>query len=818
MTSFHEYALKNGNVLGDVTSPTRDLLDLSQPPVNLGNTVVISKDGSTAFVGSKKSKSNQYIGDVFIYSFNTSTYSWDYVTNIYSISNTDLTNHQSGSQYLSGFGSNGICCSSDGTILAVGASNFRENNVAKGAVFIYEKTQSGWTYRQRLILSDNTNLKFGYSMCCDDDVNKLYIGSDATSTLTNVYLYEKNTSSSTLSYTRNTSFNIKTLAGFGSGTNANFGTSLDCDSTGNYLVVGSFFYMQLVNGQIRYPGEVQFFLYDNDNDTWSLKQSLYSDVVSNNSSLVLANGSNLGNKVSITSDKTKLMIGTTTGYTFYYEYNSSSGTYDFVKTYNSSVSDNGFGKDFVISKDGNYLLIGQTDDNVFVYRYNSSSSSNPWILDTTTNIMTLASTNNSGYSGHYNDNFGTKLAINEDATRMLLGIPGFKSDGTKISGQAMFLYGKKEPTLTLNDISATYQSTVTLSPTTTSDASPSYTAVTSNQTIFTLSGSTLTITDIGTTQMAVTVSGSSVFKDKTITVNVTGNKKNQTITYTAAIDTTGSVGVGSTSGINFSSDSGLTVAMSHDTAYMSFDSLTNEFTALQAGNTTVTLSQPGNAYYNAATSVNVLYTITTTNPTNPTNPIVATSIGDPHVYPIIGDCFELPSQPGVFRMLQGEDLCINTSTRKVTSSESREIDNYFEKLMQINPKDASLVSDGVFYDEIFIYSDHKTLHYNMKDMIINYDSKYFQKNIVKNGLDIKFRHSKYGIITLSIKYYKNPQIKYGLQLMLEDMSDELSGLFIYQYNPKMIDLDKLHDCSRRTLTYQHIKPNSEYVTFQKSKL
>ena len=54
--------------------------------------------------------------------------------------------------------------------------------------------------------------------------------------------------------------------------------------------------------------------------------------------------------------------------------------------------------------------------------------------------------------------------------------------------------------------------------------------------------------------------------------------------------------------------------------------------------------------------------------------------------------------------------------------------------------------------------------------------------------------------------------------MLEDMSDELSGLFIYQYNPKMIDLDKLHDCSRRTLTYQHIKPNSEYVTFQKSKL
>lgn len=190
------------------------------------------------------------------------------------------------------------------------------------------------------------------------------------------------------------------------------------------------------------------------------------------------------------------------------------------------------------------------------------------------------------------------------------------------------------------------------------------------------------------------------------------------------------------------------------------------------------------------------------------------------ISPIIGESFEVPTKPspGVFRMLQGEDLCINASTRPVTASESREIDNYFERCMQINPKDVSLVSDGVFYDEIFIYSDHKTLHYNMKDMIINYDSEYFQKTIVKNGLDIKFRHSKYGIITLSIKYYKNPQIKYGLQLMLEDMSDELSGMFVYQYNPKMIDLDKLHDCSRRTLTYQHIKPNSEYVTFQKSKL
>lgn len=189
-----------------------------------------------------------------------------------------------------------------------------------------------------------------------------------------------------------------------------------------------------------------------------------------------------------------------------------------------------------------------------------------------------------------------------------------------------------------------------------------------------------------------------------------------------------------------------------------------------------------------------------------------------YIYPIIGDCYELPTQPGVFRMLQGEDLCINASTRKVTSHESVEINNHFKKFTQIEPENVSLVSDGVFYDEIFIYSDHKTLYYNMKDMVINYDGKYFQKNIFKNGFDIKFRHSKYGLITLSIKYYKNPQIKYGLQLMMDDMSDELSGMFIYQYNLKTIDLDKIYDCSRRILTYHHMKPNSQYVIFQKSKL
>ena len=604
--SFHQYTLDNGHVLGDLVSPVRDLLDLSTPPVYLGDKVLISKNGSTAFVSSKKNKLNQYIGDVFIYSFNTTTFSWDFVTNIYSVSNSDLTDHQNSSAYVSNFGSD-MCCSSDGTILAVGASEFRETNTSKGAVFIYEKTTSGWVYRQRIILVDNNNYKLGYSLCCDDTMSKLFIGTDATSTLTDVYLYEKGTSG-TLSYSWVSSFNIKSIANFNSGTIATFGTSLDCTSDGNTLVVGSDNYQQTKNGSTIYPGEVQVFVYESN--AWSLKQSFYSDIESNKpSSLTIANGTKLGNKVSISADGSKLMMGTTVGYIFYYEYNSGSAVYTFVKTYNSQFNSTDYGKYFVISKNGNYLLIGHKDENVNVYRYDSSDASNPWTLDQNTNIMNLASNGNSNYTGQYNDFFGTSIAINEDATKLLIGIPGYKSDGTKISGQAMFFYGKKQTTLSMSNVSSFVQSTVTLSLTTNSDATPVYSAYTTEQNVFTVSGNILTITGVGVAQLRVSLTGSMEYTDITQGISVQGTKGSQTINYQAAIETTGTMTLGSKSGITFSSTSGLPVNMSYDNVFLSFDSTTNEFTSLQEGLTTVTLSQSGSTQYYAAPDVTIQYVI-----------------------------------------------------------------------------------------------------------------------------------------------------------------------------------------------------------------
>lgn len=600
---FHQYSLNNSNILGDLTSPTRDLLDLSKPPVNLGDGVLVSKDGSTAFVSSKKNKLNQFIGDVFVYTFNTSTYSWDYTESLYSISNTDLTNHEdtSGTQ-VSLFGSSGMCCSSDGSLLAVGASNFRETNTSKGAVFIYERTPNGWVYKQVLKLATNGFYKLGYSMCCDDNMDKLFVGTDATSTLATVYLFENNPS--TTYFTMNTSFDIKGLTNLASGTVATFGTSLDCDATGDYLVVGSNNYQQ---GTV-YPGEVQIFI--NNNGTWSLSQSLYSDVMSNKpTSLTISNGAKLGNKVSVSSDKTKLTIGTVLGYLFFYKLNTSTGNYEFIRTYNSSVSNSDFGKEFLLSKDGNFLMIGQTDDNVFVYKYDSTNSSNPWTEDTSTDFMTLATSSNSSYNNHYNDGFGTKIAMSQDATRVLLGIPGYKHNSSEISGQAIFLFGKIEPTLNVGNISMSYLSKINISPTTTADVSPTLSIPDPSQTVYTLNGKEITITGIGTSQLQVNISGSSAYQDKSATISITGTKRNQTITYFAEIETTGSVDVGNATGITFSSNSGLPVTVTHDNQYMSFNTTTNLFTTLQAGTTNVVLSQAGDQYYNQATPVTISYTI-----------------------------------------------------------------------------------------------------------------------------------------------------------------------------------------------------------------
>ena len=195
---------------------------------------------------------------------------------------------------------------------------------------------------------------------------------------------------------------------------------------------------------------------------------------------------------------------------------------------------------------------------------------------------------------------------------------------------------------------------------------------------------------------------------------------------------------------------------------------------------------------------------------------LSSSSGDPHIYPLDGGIkYELPIKEANYRLLQGDNLIINGSTRNIRKEESSEIIEYFEKKTnKIAPK--NLMTKGVFYDKIYIYSEGLSLIYNIesKDLKTNMRGvSGFKYNIrEKSGrrdkeeencdkiieLNIEFQHSIYGLVNLIIKYYSNPQIKYGIELKLENCKlNNISGLLVRESSCKYMELNKLTNKNKK---------------------
>ena len=176
--------------------------------------------------------------------------------------------------------------------------------------------------------------------------------------------------------------------------------------------------------------------------------------------------------------------------------------------------------------------------------------------------------------------------------------------------------------------------------------------------------------------------------------------------------------------------------------------------------------------------------------------------GDPHIYPVYGNIYELPIKKTFYRLLQGNDLIFNISTRFINSNEVNDIKEYYK---QMNNKEApqSLITNGVFYDNIFIKSDNNILQFNINDDIITNDyfsiyedefiiqEKNNPSNIIKQ-VKIQFNHSIYNTITICINYYENPQTKYGIGFCCRN-KNELDGLLIYEYLPSTMELNNIND-------------------------
>lgn len=193
----------------------------------------------------------------------------------------------------------------------------------------------------------------------------------------------------------------------------------------------------------------------------------------------------------------------------------------------------------------------------------------------------------------------------------------------------------------------------------------------------------------------------------------------------------------------------------------------------------------------------------------------ASSSGDPHVFPIYGSMYELSQQPQIYRMIDGKDIMMNASTKYLTSKQKNDIAHYCNKHGVFNDFSIDqILTNGVFYDNIYLCSDSHELSYNFntqKLTMSKHSSSYFsfvqkqkkQTSLYNNQYEkcehitqfvVSFKHSKYGKIKLDLNYFSNPQIKYGIGFS-SPSSKSLSGLLVREYLLESMTLESLKDTS-----------------------
>lgn len=232
------------------------------------------------------------------------------------------------------------------------------------------------------------------------------------------------------------------------------------------------------------------------------------------------------------------------------------------------------------------------------------------------------------------------------------------------------------------------------------------------------------------------------------------------------------------------------------------------------------------SFYIFNMSDNIYYTLPLTN---------ASSSGDPHIDPVFGDSYELPDDPHVYRMIQGDNFIMNAETRKITNKEQEEIKTYHENLRNNtnktdNPSAQELYLHGCFYSKIYIKSENQHLMIDIENKQVHVGTQsveYFKihkldeihhsfgsykNNPIESATMCEFEHEKYGKIELYIFYYENPQINNGFHLNMK-YEDTMHGLLIREHNIQNYILSHLTDV-RKLVKVKQIKskPRSVLLT------
>ena len=211
----------------------------------------------------------------------------------------------------------------------------------------------------------------------------------------------------------------------------------------------------------------------------------------------------------------------------------------------------------------------------------------------------------------------------------------------------------------------------------------------------------------------------------------------------------------------------------------------------------------------------------------------STTSGDPHVFPVHGKPYELPTTPGSYRMLQGNNLIVNASTRNIYCNERSQIQKYFKARGVSKAQINKLVDDGCFYHKVSIYCDYLSFTYDFDQKKVTFgnkaSSKYFNIKTNKScnmkaynkyeqcesvaSVYVSFTHETYGPMCLQMNYFSNPQIKYGLTCMTHDVAN-LSGLLIREYEIPSMTLDNLENTCEQEGIVGSNECNTELILFK----
>lgn len=759
-----------------------NIIDDSSPPLFLGEQVLINNNGTKLFISSLKTINNIH-GEVFEYSYNSG---WNFEGQFYSLSSVAST-HTGGSVYPAKFG-NQLCCSYDGNVLVVGTPEHRNNTIVHGSVSVFKYTTS-WSELQHIVNSNVTGFKFGSSICCNKDGTRIFVGTSVDQyTLSNVFLYEYN--SSTSQYDLNSTFSSDIKPDLGSnGPLSNFGNNLDCDEFGNVLIVGSDNFYRSINGNTRYPGTTHLIKYDGTN--WSNEKDFFEDISNNRTYTVagteLNNASVIGQRVKISDDASHIFISTgvlgntggSKGEVFYFK--DINGNYEFEDTFfisSNATSLLHFGYDIHVNNDT--LVISTNGFNVYIYKLISGS----WTLQSQ-NIL------NSVSSSHYTstsslDNFGNSLTLSGDSRLLGFGAKSYKYTGTSITGQAFVFRGKESQIITMNDITSIYATTSSLISSTSGISIPSPTYTNENNSIlYSINGSNITFNSIGSASLRVNYESTDDFESAYKDVNVTINKASQNIDYTAAITTQVYIGIGQLSGLSFSSLHSLTnsltqlyVTTSITGNSISYNPISNEVEGVQVGVSQLILSQVGDSFYNAATNIIIQYDVQTQ--TSGANPSIYNETGLTLVD--VGQLPEIPSEivNKISMNVLEKSLIGNRITYSIPLKDSEENKNNLKRTkftrqeglfhFEIKDLDSSVDYASVTLkpiEEIGSYPINSSDQLTVTNLLNNTDIIRIDKYIGDNGNYIK---SSDDYVTIKILHPYDTLVMYHI--------DEISGIML----------------------------------------